>query len=89
MAVSATHAALRLAQGAGRLIRTSHDRGVVALLDSRARTAGYSKFLLDSLPPLWRTTNSGLVKQALERLAAGVVAGEAGAGAAAASTADE
>ena len=87
MAVSATHAALRLAQGAGRLIRTSQDRGVVALLDSRARTASYSKFLLDSLPPLWPTTNSGVVKQALERLATGALAtgtaktatGEAGA----------
>ena len=76
-----------MAQGAGRLIRTSQDRGVVALLDSRARTASYSKFLLDSLPPLWPTTNSGVVKQALERLATGALAtgtaktatGEAGA----------
>lgn len=72
MAVSATHAALRLAQGAGRLIRTSDDRGVVALLDSRARTAGYAGFLINSLPPLWRTTNSSVVKQALSRLAASV-----------------
>src|SRR5690348_4685019 len=39
MAVSATHAALRLAQGAGRLIRRSDDRGVVAFLDSRMMTA--------------------------------------------------
>ena len=33
MAVSATHAAIRLAQGAGRLIRRGDDRGVVAFLD--------------------------------------------------------
>src|SRR3546814_2547041 len=33
MQVAATHAALLLAQGAGRLIRTHSDRGVVAVLD--------------------------------------------------------
>lgn len=70
MAVSATHAALWLAQGAGRLIRTTEDRGVVALLDSRARHAGYSAFLLKSLPPLWTTDNPDQVRQALHRLAA-------------------
>ncbi len=45
MTVSATHAALRLAQGAGRLIRRSGDRGVVAVLDSRLATARYAGFL--------------------------------------------
>ncbi|MEO7132161.1 MAG: ATP-dependent DNA helicase, partial [Dermatophilaceae bacterium] len=44
MAVSATHAALRLAQGAGRLVRRSDDRGVVAFLDSRMMTARYAGF---------------------------------------------
>ena len=39
MTVSAPHAALRLAQGAGRLIRGRRDRGVVAVLDSRLATA--------------------------------------------------
>ncbi|GAA2004562.1 ATP-dependent DNA helicase [Brevibacterium samyangense] len=67
--VSATHAALRLAQGAGRLIRSVGDRGVVAVLDSRMRTAGYAGFLLDSLPPMWRTDDGALVRGALERLA--------------------
>ena len=43
MTVSATHAALRLAQGAGRLIRRSSDRGVVAVLDSRLATARYGR----------------------------------------------
>ena len=44
-------AALSLAQGFGRLIRTSRDRGVVALLDARVRTKGYGKVFLRSLPP--------------------------------------
>ena len=68
MAVSATHAALRLAQGAGRLIRTSSDRGVVAFLDSRMVTARYSGFLQRSLPPFWPTTDRDLVLAALQRL---------------------
>jgi ATP-dependent DNA helicase DinG len=41
MSVSATHAAIRLAQGAGRLIRTTTDKGVVAVLDSRLSTERY------------------------------------------------
>src|SRR5690606_33536286 len=70
MAVSATHAALLLAQGAGRLIRSTEDRGVVAVLDPRLRTARYGSFLLRSLPALWPTTDPGVVRQALARLAA-------------------
>ena len=50
MSVSATHAALLLAQGAGRLIRRGQDRGVVAVLDSRLRTARYGGFLTRSMP---------------------------------------
>ncbi|TWP37589.1 ATP-dependent DNA helicase [Leekyejoonella antrihumi] len=68
MAVSATHAALRLSQGAGRLIRRSSDRGVVAFLDSRMISARYAGFLQRSLPPFWPTTDRGLVLQALKRL---------------------
>lgn len=68
MAVSATHAALLLAQGAGRLIRTLSDRGVVAILDSRVATARYGAFLARSLPPLWPTTDRVLVLDALRRL---------------------
>ena len=45
MQVAATHAALLLAQGAGRLIRTTTDRGVVAVLDPRLVTARYGGFL--------------------------------------------
>jgi ATP-dependent DNA helicase DinG len=68
MAVSATHAALRLAQGAGRLVRRSDDRGVVAFLDSRMVTARYAGFLQRSLPPFWPTTDRAKVLAALTRL---------------------
>jgi ATP-dependent DNA helicase DinG len=68
MAVSATHAALRLAQGAGRLIRRADDRGVVAFLDSRMMTARYAGFLQRSLPPFWPTTDRERVLAALKRL---------------------
>ncbi|GAA1905941.1 ATP-dependent DNA helicase [Lapillicoccus jejuensis] len=68
MAVSATHAALRLAQGAGRLVRRGDDRGVVAFLDSRMMTARYAGFLQRSLPPFWPTTDRELVLSALRRL---------------------
>lgn len=69
MQVSANHAALLLAQAAGRLIRSSSDRGVVAVLDSRLRTARYGSYLIKSMPDFWRTTDSKLVHAALERLA--------------------
>ncbi|WP_285726408.1 ATP-dependent DNA helicase [Psychromicrobium xiongbiense] len=69
MSVSATHAAIRLAQGAGRLIRSSQDRGVVAVLDSRLATARYGGFLRSALPPFWATTDKALVLGALKRLA--------------------
>lgn len=68
MSVSATHAALRLAQGAGRLIRRSDDRGVVAFLDHRMIKARYAGFLQRSLPPFWPTTDRALVLGALARL---------------------
>lgn len=48
------HAAIALKQGFGRLIRTYTDRGVVALLDPRARTKGYGRRLLAGLPPAVR-----------------------------------
>lgn len=68
MAVAASHAALLLAQGAGRLLRRSDDRGVVAVLDSRMATARYGGYLRASLPPFWTTTDSVLVRDALRRL---------------------
>ncbi|WP_241901458.1 ATP-dependent DNA helicase [Nocardioides houyundeii] len=71
MQVAATHAALLLAQGAGRLIRTTTDRGVVAVLDPRLATARYGGFLKASLPPMWTTTDPQVVRKALTRLAGG------------------
>jgi ATP-dependent DNA helicase DinG len=71
MAVAASHAALLLAQGAGRLLRRVEDRGVVAVLDSRMATARYGGFLRASLPPFWATTDSIRVREALQRLRAG------------------
>ncbi|MEU0266498.1 ATP-dependent DNA helicase [Nocardioides sp. NPDC006303] len=68
MQVAATHAALLLAQGAGRLIRTTTDRGVVAVLDARLATARYGGFLKASLPPMWATTDPDVVRKALKRL---------------------
>jgi len=69
MSVSATHAALLLAQGAGRLIRRADDRGVVAVLDPRLRTARYGAFLARSMPGLWPTRDRDVVLGALSRLA--------------------
>ncbi|GAA0483044.1 ATP-dependent DNA helicase DinG [Paractinoplanes deccanensis] len=68
--VSVPIAAIRLAQGVGRLIRATGDKGVVAVLDSRLETArGYSAFLRKSLPPFWYTTRTDVAVGALQRLA--------------------
>lgn len=66
--VSVPRAGLLLAQGAGRLIRGTDDRGVVAVLDPRLATAGYSRLLRQSLPPFWYTTDKDSVLGALRRL---------------------
>ncbi len=69
-AVSVPVAAVRLAQGVGRLIRSAADKGVVAVLDSRLETArGYGGYLRASLPPFWYTTKQEVVLAALRRLA--------------------
>ena len=71
MTVAASQAALLLAQGATRLLRTMTDRGVVAVLDPRLVTArGTAISLRASLPPFWTTTDPALVRAALKRLAA-------------------
>ena len=69
MSVSLPRAALLLAQGTGRLIRSVEDRGVVAILDSRIVTKRYGSVLLNSIPPLWRTSDGEVVREALKRLA--------------------
>jgi ATP-dependent DNA helicase DinG len=61
-------AALLLAQGTGRLIRSVDDRGVVAILDSRIVTKRYGTVLLNSMPPLWRTSDQSVVRDSLKRL---------------------
>jgi ATP-dependent DNA helicase DinG len=78
MAVAASQAALLLAQGTGRLLRTIDDRGVIAVLDPRLATARYSGFLRASLPPYWSTYDPQIVRNALRRLAAAPTAESAG-----------
>ena len=72
MQVSLPRAALLLAQGTGRLIRSVEDRGVVAILDSRIVTKRYGSVLLNSMPPLWRTSDSDVVRASLQRLKQGL-----------------
>ena len=72
MQVSLPRAALLLAQGTGRLIRSVEDRGVVAILDSRIVTKRYGSVLLNSMPPLWRTSDKDVVRESLKRLNEGL-----------------
>jgi ATP-dependent DNA helicase DinG len=51
-AVDLPRATMLLAQGVGRLIRTTYDRGVVALLDARLAKMRYGRVVLGSLPPM-------------------------------------
>jgi len=55
-------AALALKQGAGRLIRDEHDRGVFVLCDPRVVAKAYGRGLLDALPPMRRTRALGDVQ---------------------------
>ena len=68
MQISLPRAALLLAQGTGRLIRSLDDRGVVAILDSRIVNKRYGSILLNSMPPFWRTNDGEVIKEALRRL---------------------
>lgn len=63
--VDLPRAAMLLAQGAGRLIRSAHDKGVVAVLDPRLATASYRGVLLATLPPMRRTTDFQQVERFL------------------------
>lgn len=76
MAVAATHAALLMAQGAGRLIRASGDRGVVACLDPRVERARYGSFLRASMPGFWYTTDRNQVRRSLAAIDAAARAAE-------------
>ena len=55
-------AAMMLAQASGRLIRTSTDRGVVAVLDRRLGSATYRWDIVRSLPPMRRTRDRAEVE---------------------------
>lgn len=68
--VSVNHAALMMAQGAGRLLRSHEDRGVVAVLDSRLATRNYGAYIRASMPKLWPTHDIDVACSALERLQA-------------------
>ncbi len=68
MTVSVPEAALGLAQAAGRLLRATTDRGVVAILDSRLVTKRYGAQLLSALPPFWTTEDRDVACGALRRL---------------------
>jgi ATP-dependent DNA helicase DinG len=69
--VDLPQAAVLLAQGAGRLVRSSHDRGVVAVLDRRLATASYRWALVRSLPPMRRTKDPAEARRVLAELAVG------------------
>ena len=56
-------AVIGLKQGAGRLIRTHTDHGVLVLCDPRLTTKSYGRTFLDSLPPLPRTRLLGDVQR--------------------------
>jgi ATP-dependent DNA helicase DinG len=60
-------AVIGLKQGAGRLIRTTTDRGVLVLLDPRVRTRPYGAAFLESLPPFARASTLAEVRRFLER----------------------
>jgi ATP-dependent DNA helicase DinG len=55
--VQIPEATISLRQGVGRLIRDAGDRGIVVLCDNRLNTRGYGRGMLDSLPPMRRSTD--------------------------------
>lgn len=65
-------AATSLAQGAGRLIRSASDKGVVAVLDPRLLTKGYGRILINSMPNFGLYSDLDQVTAALTRLTGGL-----------------
>ena len=57
-----------LAQGAGRLIRSTSDRGVVAVFDPRLATKGYRWSFINALPPMRRSKDRSEVEAFLRSL---------------------
>jgi ATP-dependent DNA helicase DinG len=66
--VDLPRAAMLLAQGVGRLIRTNTDRGVVAVLDTRLAESSYRGSLFRKLPAMKRTRDRDQVLAFLEEL---------------------
>jgi ATP-dependent DNA helicase DinG len=64
---SIPQAVITLKQGVGRLIRSATDRGLVAVLDPRLRTAGYGRLFLESLPPCRITSDIREAARIFER----------------------
>ena len=61
-------AALALKQGFGRLVRSTEDKGVVAILDGRITQKGYGKVFLRTLPPARLTNERAVAIAMLEKL---------------------
>lgn len=68
MEVYAASANVMLAQGVGRLIRHSTDKGIVAILDTRLVTKGYGRAMLKSLPPMFYTNSKEQVMNSLNNI---------------------
>jgi len=68
MQVTLPPAAVLLAQGVGRLIRSTEDRGVVVVLDPRLVTARYGEVLLRTLPPFYRAGSLDAVLASLRAI---------------------
>jgi ATP-dependent DNA helicase DinG len=70
------HAAIRMKQGFGRLIRSREDHGVVLVLDSRIAKKSYGRYFVDSLPPAplvkapWKTVKEAILRFYGERMEA-------------------
>ena len=76
LTVAATHAALLMAQGAGRLVRATGDKGVVAVLDPRLANARYGSYLRASLPDFWYTTDRNQARRSLAAIDAAAKAAQ-------------
>lgn len=68
MEVSLNQAALLLSQAAGRLLRSSDDRGMIAILDSRVAHKSYGAYIMRTLPKLWPTRDRNRALASLRSL---------------------
>lgn len=73
MSYQVPRAVITLRQGAGRLIRSASDKGVLMICDSRLRTTHYGKVFLNSLPMMRKTTSEEKICAFLKRLSSGSI----------------